>query len=88
MPYVFNPFTGNLDYTAPAGGGAVSVPELATDPTTPTPGDTWVLRTVNNPANTLQGLIGGVPLTTAAADYKYQLSYATADEGTKRVELT
>lgn len=71
-----------------AGGGAVSIPELAIDPVAPANGAAWVLRTLNNEANTLQALIGGFPLTTQSPDYKYQLSFKSIDEGIKRVELT
>ena len=84
MAYTFNPFTGNFDYYEKV---QVKLLEYPVDPSA-APGDTWILRTTNNAANTLQAFVGGIPLTTQTVDYKYQLSFMSADEGVKRVELT
>lgn len=67
---------------------AVSFPEVGSDPALPIDGAAWILRTLNNDAGTLQGIIGGFPVTTEVADYKYQLSFKSVNEGIKRVELT
>lgn len=46
MSYRFNPFTGTLDLVGGSTtvGGGVTVPELDTDPSSPSNGDVWVLR--------------------------------------------
>lgn len=79
---------GYTQGSAAGGGGSATIPELNDDPATPANGATWVLRTLNNDANTLQAFVGGFPMTTQVADYKYQLSFKSIDEGIKRVELT
>lgn len=85
MAYKFNPFTGTFDDIGDTG---IVIQELATDPASPTPGQTWVLRTNENPANTLQAFIGGFPATTALDDNKYELSFRTALGTTVRTLLT
>lgn len=84
MALVFNPFTSNLDNTG-AGG---KLRELATDPVAPTPGQTWVLRTLENPAGTLQAFIGGFPAVTETDDNKYELSFRAAEGKTVRTLLS
>lgn len=66
----------------------VFFPEVGIDPSLPIDGAAWILRTLNNDAGTLQAFIGGFPATTEVADYKYQLSFKSVNEGIKRVELS
>lgn len=83
MPYVFNPFTGNFDYTAAAGA---SIPQLTADPASPAAEDAWVLYTAAalRPQTSLfplgMALLTGTPAT-------YQFSYRTNEGTTKRVSL-
>lgn len=65
-----------------------AMPELSADPASPNPGEAWVRRSMVNDAGTLQAFAGGFPMATQSPDYRYELSFATVDEGTKRVELT
>lgn len=69
--------------TTPAAAGFT---EVAVDPAAPVVGDAWVLRSVTNPAGTLQGFAGGFPLVLAADQNRFDLSIATS-EGTKRVQI-
>ena len=85
----------DVDNTDPAnpiinakGGGGGSLQELGDDPIDPANGDTWVLRSLNNAAGTLQAVVGGFPLVTEVDDFKYQFSFKTINEGIKRVELS
>jgi len=71
-----------------APGSASRLKEVPTDPADPADGDTWVLRSLNNAAGTLQAFVGGFPLVTEVDDFKYQFSLKTINEGIKRVELT
>lgn len=71
---------------APPVAAAATIPEVAADPATPGPGEAWVLRTLLNPAGTLQGFAGGFPLVTAIVTNRFDLSIATT-EGTKRVQI-
>lgn len=77
--------SGQLVEVEVASGG---IAELAVDPTPVNPGDTWVLRTNENPANTLQAFIGGFIAATAFDDNKYELSYRTMAGQTVRTLLT
>lgn len=71
---------------APPVAAGATIPEVAADPATPGPGEAWVLRTLLNPAGTLQGFAGGFPLVLAADQNRFDLSIATT-EGTKRVQI-
>ncbi len=66
---------------------AASIPEVDTDPETPAAGEAWVLRTLVNPAGTLQGFAGGFPLVIAEDQNRFDLSISTTD-GTRRVQIT
>lgn len=61
--------------------------EFGTDPTPLSPGDTWVLRTLENAAGTLQAFVGGIPMVTETDDFLYQLSYRTEAGATVRTIL-
>lgn len=63
------------------------LPELASDPPTAPQGSAYILRTVENPAGTLQAFVGGMPVVTAADDNKYELSITTSD-GIRRLLLS
>lgn len=64
--------------------GLNSVPEYTQDPAEPGEGMAWVLRTLENPAGTLQAIIGGFLAVTATDDNKFEFSINTS-EGPKRV---
>lgn len=72
--------------TPSATPAAAGFTEVATDPAAPVVGDAWVLRSLVNPAGTLQGFAGGFPLVLAADQNRFDLSIATS-EGTKRVQI-
>lgn len=63
-----------------SGGGSVQIPEYATDPVSPSPTDTWVLRI---PAGSPIGLL----LALTQGQNTYQLSYRTAAGTTVRTNL-
>lgn len=71
-----------------SGSGSTSIPELTSDPVSPTPQSAWVLATTS--------IVGGgdpigllMALTHAGAiTYSYQLSYRTLENTTVRVALT
>ncbi len=67
---------------------ATGLAELGTDPDSPAPGSAWVLRTLENPAGTLQALVGGLPVVTTEDDNKYEFSYRTQQGHTLRTLLT
>ena len=68
-----------------SGGGTVNIPELTSDPVSPTPQSAWVLN---------QGTAGGSPiglllsLTYAGQIGPYSFSYRTLENTTIRVILT
>jgi hypothetical protein len=62
-----------------------NIPELNSDPVSPTPGDTWVLRNVILPAGSPFGLL--LALTTPET-FDYRLSYRTLNNTTVRIILT
>ncbi|MBA4285473.1 MAG: hypothetical protein C0434_08080 [Xanthomonadaceae bacterium] len=72
--------------STPPTTGTANIPEVTADPTAPTAGDAWVLRSVVHPAGTLQGFAGGFPLALAADQNRFDLSISTS-EGTKRVQI-
>jgi hypothetical protein len=61
---------------------ALSVPQYATDPVSPSPGDMWILATGDG---TPMGLLLAI---THGTHTKYQLSYRTGESTTIRVELS
>lgn len=93
---VFNPFTGNLDFTGTSsggGGGPATIPEVSSDPGSPSPQDAWVLKTTSGGSGNGQlkfytGL--GVPITGPATSGSttYQFSYFTNESTIIRVPLT
>lgn len=60
--------------------------ELAADPAQPQAGDAWILRTLENPAGTLQAIPGGFLMITATDQNRFDLSIKTSD-GVKRVQM-
>lgn len=68
-----------------------NIPEYDTDPTSPTNGDVWVLRTTSGGgagAGSAYGMLAAITNAGVAATKTYQLSYKTETGGTKRVSLT
>ena len=85
MPYEYNPFTGELDYTK-------EIPELTTDPASPSAQDAWVLRSGSGgaiPDGTPIGLALALTYTgNGGTAYTYQLSYRTNEGTTIRTSLS
>jgi hypothetical protein len=69
-----------------SGGGSVSIPELYTDPVSPTPQSAWVLATDQGALGTPIGLL--LSLTHAVSIFTYQLSYRTLEGTTIRSPLS
>lgn len=68
-----------------------NIPEYDADPSSPTDGDAWVLRTSSGGgagAGSAYGMLAGITFAGAGASTTYQLSYKTATNGVKRVSLT
>lgn len=67
------------------------IPEYDADPSSPSNGDVWVLRTTSGGglnAGTVMGLLAGITNAGAAASATFQLSYKTISNGIKRASLT
>jgi hypothetical protein len=89
MAYVFNPFTGNLDWTDAATGGAATIQQLDADPGAPAAEDAWVLRTVAGSHADGEGMgVLGLTYTGDVGSSSYQFSYRTAQATTIRVTMT
>lgn len=86
LKLVFNPFTGKFDYVNPTTAVA-SIPELTSDPVSPTPEEAWVLYSGTIPAGTPMGLLLSLTYGTQAIG-TYQFSYKTLEGPIKRVSLT
>lgn len=76
-----------------ARGGGGSIPEYGTDPASPQPGETWVLRSGGGGAGggEIKAFMGlGFPLLTVGAGgpLTYQLSYQTEAGTTVRTALS
>jgi|GEM_PF-5673473 len=92
MPYVFNPFTGELDAVG-SGTGSGSVPQYVdADPASPSPGDLWVRDdTAPLGGGEIKAFAGlGFPLVrpAGALSHAYRLSYRTSEGTTVRTNLT
>lgn len=91
MSYKFNPFTGKLDVVN-SSSSSTSIPQVDTDPASPSAEDAWVLKTTTGGAGggVLQFFGGlGQPITSVGApSTTYQFSYRTVEGTTKRVTLT
>lgn len=72
-----------MPYFPPPSGGAVSIPELSSDPVAPAAGDSWVLKTdyTGQPIGLLLAL-------TYSGYYTYQFSYRTLAATTIRTTLS
>lgn len=66
-------------------GGSPSIPELYSDPVSPTAQSAWVLATDSGAIGTPIGLL--LSLTHAASVFSYQLSYRTLEGTTARVPI-
>lgn len=86
----FNPFTNNLDYDG-TGGFGTNIPQLDSDPASPTQETAWILRTFTG-GGAGSGEAYGLLLTLTqpgdGATTAYQLSYRTKEDTTVRVSLT
>lgn len=69
-------------------GSVSSVPEYSSDPISPTAGQAWVLRTLENPVGTLQAFVGGFMVQTATDDNKFEFSFRTSTGQTVRTLLS
>lgn len=69
-----------------SGGGGSTIPEVNTDPASPTVGQAWVLKTIVHPVGVLQAFVGTVPLLTTQETPRFDFSYRTTD-GTRRAQL-
>lgn len=67
------------------GGGAVSIPELYSDPVSPSPEEAWVLASSSGVTGSPIGLL--LALTYAAPLLSYQFSYKTIEGPIVRVGL-
>lgn len=88
MPYRFNVFTGNFDYYESGSSGAVIIPEYSSDPSSPTAGQTWVLKSGGGKLKMLFGLGYPITIPDPVGGIEYQLSYRTSEGTTKRVTLS
>jgi len=64
------------------GGGSFSIPELTSDPVSPCPGETWVLKA------SVAGTPIGLLLALTYGSTTYLLSYRTTENTTVRVQLS
>lgn len=86
LKILFNPLSGEFDYTGSVSGSSVNIPEYTSDPVSPSPGDAWVLHTLPYTGGRPVGLL--LALTDAPVAEKWEHSYRTLTGGIKRVELT
>lgn len=77
---------GLIDRPAPA-SGTTSIPELATDPLSPTDGQAWIERRTDQPIGTLRAIAGGFPITAQTPVYSYFFSVKTTTGGIKKVKM-
>lgn len=82
----FNPITAKLDEVS-------SIPELSSDPSTPSAGDAWVLRqgSGGSGGGKLRMFMGlGFPYVSAGSggSFTYKFSYQTTEGTTKRVTIS
>lgn len=86
MPFKFNPITSELDEVTTAG----FIPELTSDPVSPTPQTAWVLdASSSSGGGAIDIFIGGFPLTSAGTlTSSYTLKYRTTEGTTVSVALT
>jgi len=71
--------------------GVTSIPEVTSDPGSPSAEDAWVLKSggvVDGVAGSPRGLLLALTYTGTTSASNYQFSYETSTEGTKRVPLT
>lgn len=88
---VINPSTGDLDAIGgDTNTGGVTIPQLNSDPSSPTAESAWVLRTGSGGAGGGKpiGLLLSLTTTGAGGSLAYQFSYRTKDGTTKRVTLS
>lgn len=86
LKIIFNPFTGKFQYINVATSNVV-IPELTSDPVSPTSEEAWVLYSGTIPAGTPMGLLLSLTYATPTTG-TYQFSYRTLEGTTKRVALT
>lgn len=85
--FTHNPFSRTFDFES-TGSGSGTIPQFNTDPVSPPPNYTWVLKT-----STVVG--GGIPIGlllgltySGVVSNSYQLSYKTLEGPIVRVALT
>jgi hypothetical protein len=86
LKLVFNPFTGKFDYINAATATA-TIPELTSDPVSPTPEEAWVLHEAPAAIGSPIGLLLSLTHATSIGG-SYQFSYYTTEGTIKRVTLT
>lgn len=86
----FNPLSGQFDLVGAGGTGAVVIPEYTADPPSPSPGDTWVLKTSTFSPQALSHTLLQIGLTAPGGSvvFSYQLKYRTLNNTTVAVALT
>jgi len=81
MGYKINPFTGAFDKDSKG-----QIPEYTTDPTSPSKGDTWVLKVTSEmEAGEGMGLL--LALTYTGSVSNFTLKYRTTNNTTAYVQL-
>lgn len=77
---------GDSSTPIPYSGGSGTIPEVLIDPSSPTPGQVWVLATQISQSGTPIGLL--LSLTYSNNLFSYQLSYRTSENTTVRTVLS
>lgn len=74
-----------------ASSTVANIPQYDADPSSPSDGDVWVLRTTSGGgvgAGSAYGMLAAITQAGSTASTTYQLSFKTIANGTKRVSLT